>query len=73
MSLIRTGSDTTAQADEFWKAKQVSEYTGIPEGTLRYWVHTGRGPKSFLLGPRRRVWRRSVVEAWIAEQEAASA
>jgi len=64
--------DGTA-ADEFWKARQVSEYTGIPEGTLRYWVHIGRGPKSFLLGPRRRVWRRSVVEAWIADQEAASA
>lgn len=57
-------------SEEFWRARQVAEYTGIPEGTLRYWVHCGKGPKSFLLGDKRRVWRKSVVIAWIAEQEA---
>ena len=62
----------TEQAEEFWQAKQVAEHTGIPEGTIRYWVHVGYGPKSFKLG-RRRVWRRSVVEEWLAAQEAASA
>ncbi|MGA4691913.1 helix-turn-helix transcriptional regulator [Rhodococcus sp. AB351] len=67
--MTRSQGDVAAQVEEFWKAKQVSEYTGIPEGTLRYWVHIGRGPKSFTLGPRRRVWRKSVVLAWIAEQE----
>ncbi|WP_432420715.1 helix-turn-helix transcriptional regulator [Nocardia farcinica] len=29
----------------------------------------GKGPASFKLGPRRRVWRKSVVLAWIVEQE----
>ncbi|UTM38315.1 helix-turn-helix domain-containing protein [Rhodococcus pyridinivorans] len=67
--MANTSNGLEAPAEEFWQAKQVSEYTGIPEGTLRYWVHTGRGPKSFTLGPRRRVWRKSVVLAWIAEQE----
>ena len=42
---------------------------GVPVATWRYWAHVGRGPESFKIG-RRRVWRRSVVEAWIAEREA---
>ncbi|WP_081265073.1 helix-turn-helix transcriptional regulator [Prescottella equi] len=57
--------------DEFWQAKQCAECTGIPVGTWRHWAAVGEGPKSFTLG-RRRVWRKSVVLAWIAEQEAAA-
>lgn len=53
-------------------AKEVSELTRVPEATLRYWAHLGdRGPKSAKLG-RRRVWRRSEVEAWVDAQFAAA-
>lgn len=55
--------------DEFWQAKQCAAATGTPEATWRYWAHIGQGPVSFKLG-RRRVWRKSVVMAWIAAQEA---
>ncbi|WP_328411254.1 helix-turn-helix transcriptional regulator [Nocardia sp. NBC_00403] len=58
--------------DVFLRAKQCEELTGIPEATWRWWAHVGRGPESFKLGPRRRVWRKSVVLAWIAEQEQAT-
>lgn len=44
---------------------------GIPHGTIRYWIHTGTGPRSFKIG-RRRAWRLSEVRRWLAEQEAAS-
>jgi prophage regulatory protein len=57
--------------DEFWRVIDDSKHTGIPEGTLRYWTHVGIGPTSFKLG-RRRVYRKSVVLAWIDEQEAAT-
>jgi prophage regulatory protein len=40
----------------------------IPASTWRYWASVGQGPPSFLLG-RRRVWRLSVVAAWVAAQE----
>ena len=30
--------------------KQVSEMTGVPIGTLRYWRHSDIGPASFTLG-----------------------
>jgi predicted DNA-binding transcriptional regulator AlpA len=52
-------------------AREVSELTGVPLGTLRYWRHADLGPASFTLG-RRVVYRRSEVERWIAEQEAAT-
>lgn len=55
--------------DRYLQAKDCEALTGIPAATWRYWAHVGNGPQSFKLG-RRRVWRQSVVEAWIAEQEA---
>lgn len=58
-------------SEEFWQAKQCFENTGIPESTWRYWAQRSEGPKSFRLG-RRRVWRKSVVLDWIAQQEAAT-
>lgn len=69
----RTHADVATHAEEYWQARQVSEHTGIPEGTLRYWAHRGdTGPASFKLG-RRRVWRKSVVLAWLEAQEKATA
>lgn len=43
---------------------------GIPLGTIRYWDSQGRGPRSFKLG-KRRAWRMSEVQRWIAAQERA--
>lgn len=63
-------SETGNSLPEFLSAEQLSVYTGIPAGTFRYWAHIGSGPASFKLG-RRRVWRRTVIDTWIAEQEAA--
>ncbi|WP_040686512.1 helix-turn-helix transcriptional regulator [Nocardia vinacea] len=58
--------------DRYLQAKDCEALTGIPAATWRYWAHIGNdiGRRSFKLG-RRRVWRLSVVEAWITEQEAA--
>ncbi|TCJ94611.1 helix-turn-helix transcriptional regulator [Nocardia alba] len=58
--------------DSYLRAKDCEALTGIPEGTWRWWAHVGKGPDSFKLGARRRVWRKSVVLAWIAEQERAT-
>jgi predicted DNA-binding transcriptional regulator AlpA len=54
--------------DPIIRTPEVSKLTGAPPGTVRYWDHTGRGPRSFKLGGRR-VWRKSEVLRWIAEQE----
>lgn len=54
------------------RIEEVSEMTGIPSATLRYWRHTGeRGPKSANLGGRRVVYREEDVIAWVDERFAA--
>lgn len=60
-------TDEPTQAD-YLSSVNLEQLTGIPASTWRYWAHIGCGPPSFKLG-RRRVWRRSEVVAWIAEQE----
>jgi predicted DNA-binding transcriptional regulator AlpA len=49
-------------------AEDLETLTGIPASTWRYWASVGQGPASFKLG-RRRVWRRAVVDEWLAGQE----
>lgn len=70
----RQGLEDAARAAmpaEYLTAPQLEQLTGTPASTWRYWAHIGQGPPSFKLG-RRRVWKRSVVMAWIESQEAAS-
>lgn len=61
--------NSTDAAEQFLTAEQCQKLTGIPAATWRYWAHVGREPNSFKLGGRR-VWRLSVLLAWIAQQEA---
>ncbi|MGV0790483.1 helix-turn-helix transcriptional regulator [Mycolicibacterium sp. XJ1819] len=56
---------------EYLDTRAVSEQTGIPAATLRYWRHADTGPASFTLG-RRVVYRRDEVERWITAQEQAT-
>nr|WP_139333293.1 helix-turn-helix domain-containing protein [Mycobacterium sp. SP-6446] len=49
----------------------MQQLTGIPASTWRYWATIDSGPRSFKIG-RRRVWRRTDVLAWIAQQDAAT-
>jgi predicted DNA-binding transcriptional regulator AlpA len=56
---------------EYLDSLDLEELTGTKASTWRYWASIGEGPPSFKLG-RRRVWKRSLVLAWIASQEAAA-
>lgn len=53
--------------DRLLRLPEVAELTGIPESTLRFYRHEGRGPKSAKLG-RRVVYRETDVLAWIDAQ-----
>lgn len=57
--------------NEFLGALDLEEMTGTKAATWRYWASVNWGPVSFKIG-RRRVWKRSTVLAWLAEQEAAA-
>ncbi|MCV7441231.1 DNA-binding protein [Mycobacterium paraense] len=56
---------------ELVSAVDLEKLTGTRASTWRYWASMGTGPASFKLG-RRRVWKKSLVLAWLAEQEAAT-
>jgi DNA-binding transcriptional MerR regulator len=60
----------TPDTDPIHCVNEVSEITHLPPGTLRYYRHQGIGPRSFKVG-RRVMYRRSVVLAWLGEQELA--
>jgi len=51
--------------------RELQELTGTPAATWRYWASIGQGPESFKVG-RRRVYRKSVVLEWLAQQESAT-
>lgn len=55
--------------DEILTTQQVAEVANLPVGTLRWFRHTGEGPKSFKLGRSVR-YRKSDIEAWIEEHYA---
>ncbi len=51
---------------------EVAEMTRLPEATIRWFRHAGKGPRSARLG-RRVVYRESDVLQWIEDQFAAGA
>lgn len=64
-------STTGAVQSEFMTVRELSEEAHIPTETLRYWRANDSGPASFKVG-KRVLYRRSEVDAWFAEQEAAT-
>lgn len=57
--------------DYLLSAQQLAAETTLDESTLASWRAKGKGPAYFHLG-NRVVYRRSVVDAWIAQQEQAA-
>ena len=53
--------------DELMTMKEVSTLVRVPEATLRYWRHLGKGPHGFRIGRSVRYWRNDVVH-WLEEQ-----
>lgn len=67
-SNMRFAENEATETDELCHVEEVAEMLHMPRGTLRYYRHQGIGPRSFKIG-RRVTYRRSVVLAWLAEQE----
>ena len=51
---------------------QAAAYISKPVPTLRWWRHMNTGPKSYLIG-RTVVYDRADLDAWVADQKAATA
>ena len=53
---------------DYLGTSDMEKLTGTKASTWRYWASIGKGPASFRLG-RRRVWKRDIALAWLAEQQ----
>lgn len=49
------------------RLQEVSDRTGVPVETLRYWRKLGAGPRSYKLG-KRVVYDVAEVDRWVDEQ-----
>ncbi len=54
------------------RTAEVSERTGIPVATLRWYRHRNEGPPSHKLGKRTVVYPADDLALWIAQQKAAT-
>ena len=55
----------SADLPAFLTTKELAEMTRSPESTVRYWRHTGRGPRGTRVG-KRVLYERSDVLHWLA-------
>jgi DNA-binding transcriptional MerR regulator len=70
---MRAGVDRSAAdtvADPWLTIAEVSERVRVPQETLRYWRHFGRGPRGTKFG-KRLLYRLSDVRAWEDEAQKA--
>jgi prophage regulatory protein len=52
------------------RTAEVSDQTGIPVATLRWWRHRGEGPQSFKLGKKTVVYPADALAVWIGNHSA---
>lgn len=62
----------SASNDPLITVQELAAELRLAPSTLFSWRHIGTGPRSMKLGKKRVVYRRSEVDAWLAEQERAS-
>lgn len=62
---------TDWEAEQILTTPETSAFLKVPQATLRWWRHTGRGPKAFRLGERKVVYKLSDLQRWLDKQYAA--
>jgi excisionase family DNA binding protein len=66
-SISQQKGHTTMNDDQLLTITETAELLRTPVATLRWWRHTGKGPRSFKIGRGVR-YRRSDLHAWIDQQ-----
>lgn len=56
----------THEQDQLLTLQEVAAFVRVPEQTLRYWRHLGKGPHGFRLGRFVRFWRSDVL-LWLEQ------
>ena len=59
-------------ATGFYDARDVQNLTTLSIGTIWRMVRVGEFPQPIAISPRRRVWPRDIIDAWINGKVAAA-
>ncbi|ALG85832.1 helix-turn-helix transcriptional regulator [Gordonia phthalatica] len=66
-----TAQQRQAYLDVLTTKQVCQDYPFLNQNTMRYMRHNGTGPASFVISGKV-LYRRSEIERWLAEQEAAT-
>jgi predicted DNA-binding transcriptional regulator AlpA len=75
LSEVHSGNvyfDFGAAMSELLRTAEISDQTGIPVATLRWWRHRGEGPRSFKLG-KTVFYDADDVAAWVESEKVKTA
>jgi predicted DNA-binding transcriptional regulator AlpA len=56
------------EADQLLTTAEAAEFINTPIATMRWWRHKGLGPRAFRLGPRKLMYKKSDLLAWLDQQ-----
>lgn len=62
---------TAAPAEDLIPFSEVNRITNVPRSTWSVWEAAGRAPKGIKMGPRKTLWTRADVLAFVAARKAA--
>lgn len=54
--------------DSLLTTNEAAQVLNVSPATLRWWRHSRTGPKSFTLGAKKVMYKRSDLDAWLQEQ-----
>ena len=57
------------RSQRLWSIDDVSEFLGVPVGTLRQWRYVGTGPRAYRVGRHLR-YSQAEVSRWLEAQAA---
>jgi len=60
----------TARSTRYYSLRDLIDLTGISRSTLLRWEGDKVIPRRVILGPRMLAWKRSEIDAWLAERDA---
>lgn len=69
MSTPMSAATLAPSCERMWKIEDVSDFLGVPVGTLYQWRHRGDGPPCVRLGKHLR-FDPDRVRAWVASKAA---
>jgi predicted DNA-binding transcriptional regulator AlpA len=64
----QTGQQTIQRPESFWTEAAVSQVTTLSRATINRKVAKGEFPRPIYISERRKAWKASTIQQWMAER-----